>query len=387
MAGTPADIIKIGNSKGIRIPKTLLQQTNIDGQVELDVVGGQLLIRPQGAQPTARSSQPRVGVKAVVIGGGTGSFMLLSALRHYVGSLTAIVNMSDDGGSTGILRDELGVLPPGDIRQCLVALSNTPEYMRELFNYRFDEGAFKGHAFGNLFLTALEKVSGNFGDGVKLAEQILNVGGRVIPVTTENVRLVATLGQQRLEGQAVIELHQFKPGERPRLALEPQPRLNPEAAAAIAEADLVVVAPGALYGSILPVLLPQGMGEALRSTAAIKVFVSNLVNKPHTTAGMQVHEYIEELERHLNQPDLFTYVLYNTAQPSKPQAAKYLDDGELPVEFTPAAFGPHHYRAIGEPLLAQGGIDPQTVNSIMPHSLIRHDGDRLARTLMRIYFS
>src|SRR5258708_4298897 len=118
------------------------------------------------------SSQPSIarapaGVRAVTIGGGTGGFMLLSSLRHYVGAINAIVNMSDDGGSTGLLRDELGVLPPGDVRQCLVALSNSPEYMRELLTYRFEGGALKGHAFGNLFLTALEKVSGSFAEGVK----------------------------------------------------------------------------------------------------------------------------------------------------------------------------------------------------------------------------
>jgi uncharacterized cofD-like protein len=326
-------------------------------------------------------------VKAVVIGGGTGSFMVLSALRHYVGSLTAIVNMSDDGGSTGILRDELGVLPPGDVRQCLVALSNTPEYMRVLFNYRFEDGALKGHSFGNLFLTALGKISGNFGDGVKLAEQILNVAGRVIPVTTDDVRLVATLGAQRLEGQALIELHHFDADERPLLSLEPFARINQEAAEAISSADIVVVGPGGLYDSILPVLLPAGMGQALRTTTATKVYVSNLVSKSTTPAGMKVHDYVHELERHLGETDVFDYVLYNTAAPTPHQVAKYLDEGELPVEFDREAFSDHRYSAIGEKLLARGGVERGSTGQSMPHSLIRHHGDRLARALMRIYFS
>lgn len=327
------------------------------------------------------------GVKAVVVGGGTGSFMVLSALRHYVRSLSAIVNMSDDGGSTGILRDELGVLPPGDVRQCLVALSSTPEYMRELFNYRFEEGALKGHSFGNLFLTALAKVSGSFGDGVKLAEQILNVAGRVIPVTHDDVRLVATLGERRLEGQALIELHQFHADDRPLLTLTPSARINDEAARAILEADLVVVGPGGLYDSILPVLLPSGMGDVLRDTRAKKVYVSNLVSKPGDPTGMKVHDYVYELERHLGELEVFDYVVYNIARPTKRQVARYLDEGELPVEVDLAAFAEHRYAAIGEKLLAGGGVERGSTGQSMPYSLIRHNGDRLARALMRIYFS
>src|SRR3989344_4724003 len=123
-----------------------------------------------------------LGVKVVMIGGGTGSFTLLSALKHYVQDITAIVNMVDDGGSTGVLRDELGALPPGDVRQCLVALSRSSETVRELFNYRFPKGAFEGHAFGNLFLTAIEKQTGSFAKAVEVAGKVLNIQGRVVPV-------------------------------------------------------------------------------------------------------------------------------------------------------------------------------------------------------------
>ena len=129
------------------------------------------------------------GPKIVVIGGGTGSFTLLSGLKHYAKDVTALVNMADDGGSTGLLRDELGVLPPGDVRQCLVALSNSPK-VRELFSYRFDNGSLKGHAFGNLFLTALEKMTGSFAEAIDVADEVLNVRGRVIPVTLDNVHLI-----------------------------------------------------------------------------------------------------------------------------------------------------------------------------------------------------
>src|SRR5437667_107306 len=134
------------------------------------------------------------GIRAVVIGGGTGTFTVLTGLKPYVSDLTAVVNMVDDGGSTGVLRDELGVLPPGDVRQCLVALSEDQTLMRELMNYRYDSGSFEGHAFGNLFLTALEKITGSFDAAVKAAERILAINGRVIPITTDDVRLCLDYG-------------------------------------------------------------------------------------------------------------------------------------------------------------------------------------------------
>lgn len=316
------------------------------------------------------------------MGGGTGTFMLLSALRRYAEHLTAIVTMSDDGGSTGVLRDELGVLPPGDVRQCLVALSDTPEDMRRLFTYRFEEGTFKGHSFGNLFLTAAEKVSGGFGPGVKLAEHVLNVNGRVLPVTTENVRLVATMANgSRIEHEGRIQLHDFKQ-ERPSLQLEPQAASNPEAIAAIEQADVVTIGPGDLYSSIIPVLLPSGIAEALRRTKAQKVFVANLVNKPLSTAGMQVHDYVDEITRHLGS-EVFDYVIYNTAKPSPKLAKKYIQDGEEPVSVDASRFAGRSYTAIGKPLLA-GGVEPATGDSLMKGSrnLIRHDGERLARILV-----
>jgi uncharacterized cofD-like protein len=323
--------------------------------------------------------------RVVVMGGGTGTFMLLSALRKYARNLTAIVTMSDDGGSSGVLRDELGVLPPGDIRQCLVALSDSPEDMRRLFTYRFEEGSLKGHSFGNLFLTAAEKASGGFDAGVKLAERVLNVKGQVLPVTTENVRLVATLADgSRVENEGRIQMHDFK-RERPSLQLEPQATINPEAIAAIEHADVITVGPGDLYSSIIPVLLPNGMAEALRRTQAKKVFVANLVNKPLSTAGMQVHDYVNEITRHLGH-QIFDYVIYNTAKPNPELAKRYLQDGEEPVTFSATKLTGQGYSAIGESLLA-GGVALQAGDSLMKgsRSLIRHDGDLLARTLAQIY--
>ncbi|QQS21512.1 YvcK family protein [Candidatus Saccharibacteria bacterium] len=168
-------------------------------------------------------------LKIAVIGGGTGSFTLLSALKNHTSKIAAIVTMADDGGSTGVLRDELGVLPPGDVRQCLVALSDSPK-IRDLFNYRFSEGTFEGHSFGNLFLTALEKSTGSFGEAIETASEVLRVNGTVIPVTYDNVRLKMTWskGSVTLHGERVIDSDHFKNDPRKaRLSLEPAAAVNP----------------------------------------------------------------------------------------------------------------------------------------------------------------
>jgi len=191
------------------------------------------------------SEQPKSDLRVVTIGGGTGSFTLLSVLKEYFNDLTAIVTMSDNGGSTGQLRDELGVLPPGDTRQCLVALSESPK-VRDLFNYRFDEGSLAGHSFGNLFLTALEKMTGSFAEAVETASEVLNVQGQVIPATLDNVQLNLAWPDHNvvLEGEEVIDVEALPYDPRQAiLSLEPAAQANPAALAAIATADLVVIAP------------------------------------------------------------------------------------------------------------------------------------------------
>lgn len=175
-------------------------------------------------------------MKIAVIGGGTGSFTLLSALKDHTSQIAAIVNMADDGGSTGVLRDELGALPPGDIRQCLVALSDSPK-IRDLFNYRFDSGTFEGHSFGNLFLTALEKTTGNFAEAIDTASEILRVNGTVIPGTLDDVRLQMQWPGDKsvsLAGERVIDAEHFKLDPRKAtLSLVPRPTVNPMATKAI----------------------------------------------------------------------------------------------------------------------------------------------------------
>ena len=325
------------------------------------------------------------GANVVVLGGGTGSFTLLSGLRQYA-RLTALVNMADDGGSTGQLRDELGVLPPGDARQCLVALSNSPK-VRDLFNYRFDEGSLKGHAFGNLFLTALEKMTGSFADAVALASQVLNIDGRVLPVTLSNVTLCADGADgQPVRGEFFISQQPI--AKRPAIWLEPEAQANPAAIQAIMDADMVVVAPGNLYGSLAPILVINKIQQALRQTKATRVFVCNLVTKPGPTDGFSVVDFASEVER-LAGGEFLDYVVFNNTKPDSTVMERYAHDGELLVQYDIETLKQQHYQFRAAPLLAsriwQGmqASDPIA----QTRSLIRHDSDAVARQLMRIYFA
>lgn len=336
------------------------------------------------------SNQPieNLGVKVAVIGGGTGSFTLLSSLKNYAQSITALVNMADDGGSTGALRDELGVLPAGDIRQCLVALSESPK-VRDLFNYRFTEGSLQGHAFGNLFMAALEKMTGSFAEGVELASEILNVRGKVEPITLDKVTLVLKQSDGTVtKGEYVIGHLDFNGQTRPELSLEPRARINPAAAAALEAADLIVIAPGNLYGSLAPALIVDGVSEAIRRSQAKKIYVCNLVTKPGQTDGFMVHNYAEEIERFMGAR--LDYVLYNNRRPEPRLLEKYAHDQEFPVAWDEHVLENAHYTAVGGPYLAgstwhnpNADADPIAAS----RSLIRHDATAIAKELMKIYFS
>lgn len=323
----------------------------------------------------------------VVIGGGTGSFTLLTGLKGYTSNITALVNMADDGGSTGVLRDELGVLPPGDVRQCLVALSDTP-YLRELFNYRFDEGSLAGHSFGNLFLSAVEKMTNSFDSAVELAGEVLNITGKVIPITNKDIHLLLEKPNGEIvKGEYKIGHLDFKEFKRPKLKITPHAEIHPHAKKAIMAADIILIAPGNLYGSLAPALLVDGMKEALSATKAKIVYVSNLVTKPGQTDGFMVHDYADEIERFIGEPVL-DVVIYNTDEPPKSTLDKYMQDGEFIVEFDLDVLDGKHYQAVGVPLISH------QASTFSPHdriastrSLIRHEPDRVAREIMKLYFS
>lgn len=324
--------------------------------------------------------------KIVTIGGGTGSFMLLSGLREYPVEITAIVSMADDGGSTGVLRDELGVLPPGDVRQCLVALSHSSEMLRELMNYRFEEGGLKGHSFGNLFLSALEKVTGEFALGVHEAAQILNGKGEVVPVTGTDTGLQVELTDGTiLQGEHEINTSKKlgKVGIK-KAVLRPKAKANSRAIEKILEADLIVIGPGNHYCSIIPNLLVEGISDAILRSKAKVVYNCNLVNKRGHTDGYKVEDYVDEINRYLGGKRI-DFVTYNKKRPKEDLLERYRkEDSELVVlnGFTTAEKG---YRVVASDFLNTQKVVRQKGDTLgAVRSLIRHDGHKLAKTLVML---
>lgn len=325
-------------------------------------------------------------VKIALIGGGTGSFTMLSALKNYTTQIAAIVNMADDGGSTGVLRDELGTLPPGDVRQCLVALSESPK-MRDLFSYRFDSGTFSGHSFGNVLLTALEKMTGDFSEAVETASEILHIRGAVIPATLDNVRLKMEWPEKSLviTNQRVIDAEYFKYNpRRAKLSLVPAAAANPRAISAIEQADIVVVAPGDVYTSVGPLLVIDGIGEALAKTKAMKIYVTNLVSKHGQTDGFSVSDHAAEIERFAGFPFL-DYVLYNKQMPSKEVAARYEKEKSFITKIDADVLNKQHYQTVAGDFLGPMATANAADVLIKKRSLIRHNADAVVRGIIDLY--
>lgn len=320
-----------------------------------------------------------------MIGGGTGSFTLLKELKHYVNDITALVSMADNGGSTGQLRDEYGVLPPGDIRQCLVALSNSSQIMRDLFNFRFEDGSIGGHSFGNLFLSAVEKMTNNFAEAVELASTILSITGRVVPITLDNTHLLMSNGETLSIGEEEIGNTRIINRSSADFRLDPPAKINPIARQAIMQADLIIIAPGNFYGSLVPALIVEGVDDAIKKTRGKVVQVINLVTKPGQTDGWCVSDYVNEVERFcgLNSVD---FVLYNTKKPTKTMLSKYAADGEFPVRIDKSKLKNIKAKPVAAELLSSEIFKTNKADKLK-RTLIRHDGDKVARQLMKIYYS
>ena len=321
--------------------------------------------------------------KIAVIGGGTGTFTLLKDLKNFTPNISALVNMSDDGGSSGRLRDEHGVLPPGDVRQCLVALSNTPE-VRDLFSFRFgDEGALKGHSLGNVILAGLELQYKDFNKALKVASSLLNITGEVLPMTLENHSLTMSDGQETVRGEYVIGNRRFT-GDNQHVWLEPDVGINPAAQEAIDSADIVTIAPGNLFGSLLPALAVKGVKEAISQTKAQIVVVTNLVTKPGQTDGWHVVDYVNTFERYMGIGSVDT-VLFNNQPPNQYLLEKYAADGEYPVGIEDSRFSEISALAIGADLMAGDIWQQDTSDKAISRTLIRHDGIKVSQQLMQIY--
>ena len=279
------------------------------------------------------------GQKLVAIGGGTGLSCLLGGLKQLVGktddeiwieSLSAIVTVSDDGGSSGRLRDELQMLPPGDIRNCMIALSEDSKLMARLFRYRFrGDGELGGHSFGNLFLAALTEVTGDFTEAIRVSSEILASKGHIYPATISDVRLVAELE----DGSVVRGETQISASKVPirRLRLEPEKCLPlPEALKAIRAADIITVGPGSLYTSILPNLLVSQVARVIGQTRATKIFINNLMTQPGETDGYNARKHLETIQHYA--PEIhFDFVVVNNRRISAEQAERYAAEGAYQI--------------------------------------------------------
>ncbi|MCK6629799.1 MAG: YvcK family protein [Anaerolineae bacterium] len=253
-------------------------------------------------QVYARQRQ-RQGPKVVAIGGGTGLSILLRGLKHHTDNIVAIVTVADDGGSSGKLRRELGVLPPGDFRNCIAALADDEALTTQLFQYRFRSGqGLEGHSFGNLFITAMAEVTGAFEKALYESGRVLNIRGTILPSTLENVTLLAEVNEgaqtRKVEGESAIPAAKL-PIER--VYLEPDaPRSFPPALQAILSADLIVAGPGSLYTSVIPNLLVGEIAAAIRASSAPKIYICNVATQPGETDGYSLEDHVQAIETHAN---------------------------------------------------------------------------------------
>jgi uncharacterized cofD-like protein len=318
----------------------------------------------------------------VVIGGGTGLSTLLSGLKAYfaasaengrravrgvVGDLAAIVTVTDDGGSSGRLRREYAVLPPGDIRNCMVAMADDEALLSRLFQYRFRHGAgLRGHSFGNLFLTALSHITGDFAAAVKESGQLLAIRGRIFPSTTENVSLVALMQSGRIVASETEIARTREPIQRLRLAPR-HPKPLPETLEAIAQASLIVLGPGSLYTSVIPNLLVRGVSEAIATSRATRVYIMNLMTQPGETSGMSAADHIRAIHRHTRRK-IVDWVLVNQQQPRPEILRRYRAQGAEPVRVERGELERLGWRCVYGDLLEQ-------------HAVVRHDPQRLAALL------
>jgi uncharacterized cofD-like protein len=307
------------------------------------------------------------GPKIVAIGGGTGLSTLLRGIKDYTGNITAIVTVADDGGSSGRLRQELGILPPGDFRQCLVALADVEPLMTRLFQYRFTEGdSLEGHSFGNLFIAAMTAITGNFERALRESSRVLAVRGQIVPSTLEDLTLCAEFEDDAtIDGESSIhkELKRirrifFKPGH---------PTGHPDAVRAIHDADLIVIGPGSLFTSVLPNLLVEDISRAIRASRAAKVYVCNVATEHGETDGFLVADHVKAVEAHVGR-GLFQYVLVNSNTDVSQGAA---NAAQL-VTLT------DHLSSSGYQIVLADVID-----SAEPR---RHHPKKLAQSLLRIYY-
>ena len=307
------------------------------------------------------------GPKVVALGGGTGMPALLRGLKEYTGNITAVVTVADDGGSSGRLRGDYNMLPPGDLRNCLVALADAEPLVRDLFQYRFEQGELSGHSFGNLFIAALQQTTGEFVTALEAASRVLAVRGAVLPATLDPVTLAAELDDGRvIHGESRIGA---APSRIRRVWLEPE-GATPlyEAIRAIEDADLVVIGPGSLYTSVIPNLLVRPIQDAVQSTKALRVYVTNVMTEPGETTGFSAADHWKALWDHAGR-GVADVLLVNSEPVPKDVLERYRREGAEAVRFLGPL--PRGIPVVREPLLE---VD----------EMVRHDSGRLARAVLRL---
>lgn len=309
------------------------------------------------------------GPKIVAIGGGTGLSSLLKGLKEYTSNITAIVAVTDDGGSSGRLRDNLGILPPGDIRNCLVALADKETLMEKVLQYRFESGELAGHNLGNLFLAGLNNVSGGFDGAVKALSKVLAVRGQVLPATLENVVLGAELADNsQVFGECNISAI---PTRIKRVFLRPEVcSPMPEALTAIQEADVIILGPGSLYTSVMPNLLVKGVANAIKSSAAHKVYICNIMTQPGETKGYSAHDHITAIFDQVG--PIVDNILVNSEPIPARLLKKYREQGASPVK-------------VDSTKLSQLGVKTWSKYLVQQSNVVRHQPEKLAQAVMAIY--
>lgn len=310
------------------------------------------------------------GPKIAVIGGGTGISTLLRGLKHYTSNLTAIVTVADDGGSSGRLREEMGMLPPGDLRNCLVALADKESLMESLLQFRFTEGELAGHSIGNLLLAALWKISGNFSEAVSALGQILKIRGVVYPSTEEKVVLRGILAN----GDEVIGESRFREVTMPikKVYLHPAgARTLPEVEKAIIDADLIILGPGSLFTSVIPNLLVEGVVDSIKKSRAPVLYIMNIMTEKGETSGFMAHDHLQAIIDHAG--PIVDYVLVNNENPANELLEKYRQQGQFPV-------------TVSEKLLKNFGVKKVIKAPVLDQKqFLRHDSEKLARIILKFY--
>lgn len=316
--------------------------------------------------------------KIVVIGGGAGTSVVLRGLRDYSVSLTAIVSMMDSGGSTGRLRKQYGVLPPGDIRQSLVALSHAPADIQKLFLYRYASGDLKGHNIGNIILSTLEKIAPDYVTSIKLASQLLQVEGDVIPITTQNVQLCAEYEDgDIINDEHLIDSARHKSVRIKRAYLYPVASATPEALEAIKNADYIIIGPGDLYTSLIPNFLVKGVSSAMKASTAKIILITNLMTKRGQTTKYAASHHVADLERYMSKKA--NYVLINSEEIPSDIVSYYKKYREHVVQDDLVA----SMVAYRKPLL-NDQIFEKAKEDKAKRSLVRHDSKKIGSAIMEI---